>query len=455
MYFGTTDQHAAARYPSAPVAWWACIVLTLGSILGFADRGIVNLFVTPIQRDLHLTDTQISLVLGLAFGLFNALLGLPIGRWIDAGKRTRIALLGVLVWSLATAACGLAMNFWQLFLARAGVGGGEATIAPASVSLLADLFPPARRGLPLGIFYGSLFLGSGGALLLGGLMWRAFGDRLMAVPLLGTLHSWQVILLIVAATGLMIAPLTLTIREPARSTASGSAAPAGVPLAEVARFYRAHRRTLGGHHIAFLCFNFTLLGGAAWLPTMLVRVHGWSLTEAGTTIGGMMLILGPAGSAAAGLIADGLCRRGRSDGKFLVCIGAATAMMAISCAFVVPLPRIGILVAVAGFAFFGTFSLPMAAGTLQDMMPNAMRGQAIAIFLALVNVVGGGLAATIVAVLTDYVFLVQNYLGVALWTVGIVFSLLAGTTLLATLGGYRRTLADLCAAAAVASPPAG
>lgn len=443
MHIGTTGTSTPGVYPPRHVAWWGCVVLTFGSILGFADRGIVNLFVVPIQRDLQLNDTQISLILGLAFGLFNALLGLPLGRWVDSGNRTRIAALGVAVWSVATAACGLATNFWQLFLARAGVGGGEATIAPAGVSLLADLFPPNRRGLPLGIFYGSLFLGSGGALLVGGLLWRILGDRLIVLPIVGALHSWQVILLIVAAAGLLIAPLTLTIREPVRRNAAGGAEAAGTPLSEVLRFYRTHARTLGGHHLAFLCFNFTLYAGSAWLPTLLVRNYGWDLTQAGTTMGGMMLILGPAGSATAGLLADWLGRRGRSDSKFVVCIGAALAMVILTGALTTSLPPPGILAVLAGFAFFGTFSLPMAAGTLQDLMPNAMRGQAIAIFLALVNVVAGSLAATTVAVLTDYLFRDPAKINLAFGLVGLFASLLAGGVLVLTRASYRRTVLEL------------
>jgi len=120
-------------------------VLTLANVSGFVDRQILSLLVEPIKRDLHITDTQVSLLAGLGFVLFYSVLGLPIGRWVDRGMRPRIVALGVAVWSLMTAATGLARTFGQLFVARVGVGVGEATLGPAAVSIIADQFPRAWR----------------------------------------------------------------------------------------------------------------------------------------------------------------------------------------------------------------------------------------------------------------------------------------------------------------------
>src|SRR3984893_12878451 len=203
-------------YPSPKVAWFACTVLFLGCTLAFMDRAVVSLFVIHIQRDLLLSDTQISLLVGFAFAAFNALFGLPVARWIDGGRRRSIAAIGVAVWSVAASSCGLARNFWQLFLGRVGVGAGEASVTPAGVSLLADFFPPSRRGAAMGLFYAGIFAGGGCALILGGWLWHRLGDRQIALPLVGPLHSWQVVLILVAALGLFVAPLTMVIREPER-----------------------------------------------------------------------------------------------------------------------------------------------------------------------------------------------------------------------------------------------
>src|SRR5260370_14631194 len=227
-------------YPSAKVAWIACAILFLGCTLAFMDRAIISLFIIPIQRDLHISDTQVSLLVGFAFGAFNALFGLPVARWIDGGPRRTIAAIGIAVWSVAAACCGLAANFRQLFLGRVGVGAGEASVTPAGVSLLADLFPPSRRGVAMGVFYGGVYLGGGCALILGGLLWRNLGDRQIVLPLVGPIHSWGVVLILVAAFGLLVAPLTMMIREPGRLDGGGRVSAGNVSLPPAVQIYNSH-----------------------------------------------------------------------------------------------------------------------------------------------------------------------------------------------------------------------
>src|SRR5882762_9883216 len=233
MRASSADVNKKPIYPPPKVAWFACAILFLGCTLAFMDRAVISLFVIPIQRDLHLSDTQISLLVGFAFAAFNALFGLPVARWIDGGRRRTIAAMGIAVWSVAASSCGLAANFWQLFLGRVGVGAGEAAVTPAGVSLLADFFPPSRRGVAMGVFYAGIYVGGGCALILGGLLWRSLGDRQIMLPLVGTLHSWQVVLILVGALGLLVAPLTMLIREPERLDGGRRAVTGNVPLAAV------------------------------------------------------------------------------------------------------------------------------------------------------------------------------------------------------------------------------
>jgi MFS family permease len=426
-------------YPSPKVAWVACVILFLGCTLAFMDRAIISLFIIPIQRDLHISDTQISLLVGFAFGAFNALFGLPVARWIDSGRRRTIAAIGITVWSVAAACCGLASNFWQLFLGRVGVGAGEASVTPAGVSLLADFFPPSRRGAAMGVFYAGIFAGGGCALILGGMLWRSLGDRQIVLPLLGPLHSWQVILILVAALGLIVAPLTMMIREPQRLDGARRAAAGNFPLAVVLRYYKTHARTLIGHNVGFCLQNFALHAGAAWLPTLLVRTDGWSIARAGATIGAMTLVLGPISTASAGFLADAFASRGRTDGKLLVSIGAA-GMCALASAMIALNPAPGLIVVALGvFMFFGNFTLPLAPGALQEIMPNAMRGQATAVYVGVTNLIGGGLAATAVAVLTDFVFHDKAKLHVSFGLVGGIVCILATLTLASTRPAFRIT----------------
>jgi MFS family permease len=429
-------------YPSPRVAWFACIVLFLGCALAFMDRGVISLFVIPIQRDLRLSDTQISLLVGFAFAAFNAVFGLPVARWIDGGRRRTIAAMGIAVWSVAASGCGLAANFWQLFLCRVGLGAGEASVTPAGVSLLADYFPPSRRGVAMGLFYAGIFVGGGCALIFGGMLWRGLGDREIVLPLVGALHSWQVILIMIGALGLFIAPLTMLIPEPPRLEGGQRAVTGSMPLAAVVQYYKTHARTLGGHNLGFCLQNFAGHAAAAWVPTMLVRTEGWSIARAGATIGGMTLILGPIGTATAGILVDMLARRGRTDGKLLVSIGAA-GMCALACAMIALNPAPGLFVAALGcLTFFGTFSLPLAPGALQEIVPNALRGQATAVYVAVTNLVGGGLAATTVAMLTDFVFHDKAKLHLSFGLVGCIVCILAALILTATLRAFRTSVSE-------------
>ena len=130
-------------------------------IFSFIDRQVIALLVEPIRADLQISDTQFSLLHGLAFAIFYAIMGIPIARLADTKSRPLIIAVGVFFWSIATAACGLTRNFWQLFIARMGVGVGEAALSPAAYSMITDLFPKSKLGLALGVYSVGSFLGAG------------------------------------------------------------------------------------------------------------------------------------------------------------------------------------------------------------------------------------------------------------------------------------------------------
>ena len=148
-------------YPNQIYAWYVVSVLTVAYIFSFIDRQILNLLVEPIQQDLNLSDTQISLLQGMAFALFYTLMGIPIARLADVANRRTIIATGVFLWSLMTALCGLTKTFWQLFAARIGVGVGEAALSPPSYSLFSDYFPPGKVTRAIAVFTGGSFLGAG------------------------------------------------------------------------------------------------------------------------------------------------------------------------------------------------------------------------------------------------------------------------------------------------------
>ncbi len=207
-----------AERSRTPSPWPAVALLLLVYANSFVDRQIISLLVMPIRSSLGISDSQFSLLNGLAFALFYATLGIPIARWVDRSDRGVILAIGTAVWSIFTMLCGWATSFGGLFLARMGVGAGEATLVPCIYSLLADYFPVQRRGLAMGIFGSGVYLGMGLALIVGGSILQALG-RLGEITLgpLGSFASWQLVFCIVGLPGLLLAALVLLLWEPRRS----------------------------------------------------------------------------------------------------------------------------------------------------------------------------------------------------------------------------------------------
>ncbi|MGH8284862.1 MAG: MFS transporter, partial [Steroidobacteraceae bacterium] len=155
-------------YPPTAYSWYVVAVLTVTYTVSFIDRQIMALMIEPIRRDLGITDTQVSLLIGLAFAVFYTLLGVPIARLADRYSRRAIIAAGVAVWCVMTAACGLARNYAQLFLARVGVGVGEAALSPSALSMMSDYFPKRTRGRAVAVYHTGISLGAGLAMIVGG-----------------------------------------------------------------------------------------------------------------------------------------------------------------------------------------------------------------------------------------------------------------------------------------------
>ena len=173
------DPMSSRRSGKSPASVHAALaLLTAAYVLSYVDRTIIALMVGPIRADLGLTDTQFSLLGGLAFAVFYSTLGVPFGWWADRGNRPRIVALGVFFWSVMTMLCGFARSFTGLFLMRVGVGVGEAALSPSAYSLIAETYPPNRVGRALSIYGTGIYLGVGLSFVLGGVL----VDRLSALP---------------------------------------------------------------------------------------------------------------------------------------------------------------------------------------------------------------------------------------------------------------------------------
>ena len=208
---------AKESYPPVGYAWYVVSVLTVAYIFAFVDRQILNLLVRPIRRDLSITDTQMSLLMGFSFAVFYSIFGFPLGRLADFKSRRTIVALGMVCWSFLTAGCGLARHFWHFLILRMGVGVGEAALSPSAYSLISDYFPKERRATAMSVYSMAYYIGSGLALVLGGLVvGYASGKGNWVLPIVGAIRPWQLIFFIVGLPGVLFALLMYTVKEPTR-----------------------------------------------------------------------------------------------------------------------------------------------------------------------------------------------------------------------------------------------
>ena len=267
--------------PSNRYSWYVVGVLLLAYTVAFVDRQILSLLVQPIRRDLGISDTQIGLLAGFAFALFYSMLGVPIAKLADRSSRRAIISIGVALWSLMTALCGLSKNYFQLFLARVGVGVGEATLSPAAYSMMADYFPPHKLGKAISVYAMGLYGGAGLAMLAGSAVVSMVSTAgPVELPLIGTVFAWQLTFFVVALPGLLVLAFMATVKEPARRNATGALAlkPRAVPLREVFNFMRDNRKIIIGHFGGFLALGTVISAYLVWTPEFLRRSHDFSIT---------------------------------------------------------------------------------------------------------------------------------------------------------------------------------
>ncbi|MDX2225386.1 MAG: MFS transporter [Rhodospirillaceae bacterium] len=393
-------------------AWYAIGVLMVIYTSSFIDRSIISLMVQPIRRDLDITDTQFSLLQGFAFAVFYTLAGLPLGWAADRYSRRILIFFGTTFWSLATAACGLAQSFLHMFLARVGVGIGEATLSPSAQSLITDLFPRDKLARALAIYNLGISFGQGLAFLIGGTVIGLLSSaEAVDVPVLGAMKPWQLTFMAVGLPGVILAMFMFTVREPERkgrlttlATENRAGAATGLPLMVSLGFFWKHRRAYGWWVAGNSLLGFVLFGFGAWMPTSLIRTFGWTAAEAGQTYGVLLLLFGTSGAVVAAWITDILVKR---DTPY-----AYYKMLAWNCVLLFPFAVAAPLansptLAVALLALAVLFANPwvnISGAALLAITPNQMRGQIVAIKFFFSSTVSFTIAPTVIALLTDYVF---------------------------------------------------
>ena len=398
-------------YPPRGYAWYVVGVLTFVYIFSFIDRQILNLLVRPIRRDLGITDFQMSLLMGFSFALFYTFFGIPLGRLADSRSRRTIIAVGFAVWSLMTAGCGLARNFIHMLLLRVGVGVGEAALSPAAYSIITDYFPPKRRATAISVYSMGIYIGSGIAFIVGGLVaGLAAAQETWNLPLVGATRPWQVVFFIVGLPGVFLALLMYTVREPVRrgiktlKAADGTTRVAQVPMNEVVAYIKKNWRTFVCHNVGFALLSFSSYGSSAWVPTFFVRNHGWTESQAGQVYGWIVAIASTIGIVAGGRLADWMVERGYRDATMRVGLIVALVWLPFGLLYPVVPSAFWAAVLLVPAAFLASAPFGVSAAAIQQMMPNSMRGQASAIYLFVVNLIGLGLGPSAVAAATDFVF---------------------------------------------------
>jgi MFS family permease len=364
-------------------------VLFLVATCSYLDRHIVSVLLEPIKKEFGVSDTLLGLLTGFAFAIFYATLGIPVARWADRGNRRLVVTLSLTVWSVFTALCGFTTTFWQLALARIGVGAGEAGAIPPSQSLLADYFAPERRGRVLAIFMSSATLGYLIAFVGGAVLAQHFG--------------WRVALIAVGLPGLALAVLShFTLDEPRLERGAHVVRPESAAkqslrsaLSEL-KAKSSYVWVLGGA----ACYGLVAYGASAFLPSFMIRSLGVPLEQVGVAFGGLSTAVGFAAILAGGWLADWL---GRRDKRWYAWLPAA------ACALAFPFQALSLLVhsfdaflllSGIGGLFLGV-GVPSMYTALHAVCGSTRRSLAVALFSFTMSLIGSGLGPLITGALSD------------------------------------------------------
>ncbi len=368
-------------------ARYTLFILFAINLLNFYDRNIPAAIVEPLRKDWGLSDVQIGW-LGTAFTLLYAVVGVPFGRLSDRVQRSKLLGAGLAVWSLLTAACGLAWNYGVLFAARLGVGIGEATCAPASNSLIGDLYPAGQRGLALSLFT----LG----LPLGGFLGIFLSGRIAAV------YGWRVPFYVAGIPGLILAVLALTISEPQRGAAEISPS-AGRPC-EGSPYWRILRiPSMRWIIISGALFNFNMYAIPTFLPAFLSRYHALNLRDSNAVAAVVYSAVGIPGLLLGGWVADH-ARKARPSGRLLVsalatALQAPLAYLALNCR---PGEVLPFAVLMGSGCLLGYVYYSGVYATIQDLIPPSLRGTGMAVYFCVMYLMGASFGPVITGGLSDH-----------------------------------------------------
>ncbi len=380
-----------ATTPAPPTRRYANTVLAMLLLVytfNFLDRQILGILVQPIKADLGLTDTQLGALGGIAFAMLYATMGVPLALVADRTSRSWVITISLTVWSGFTALCGLATGFWSLFLARLGVGVGEAGGVAPSYAMIADYFPPERRARALAIYSLGIPIGLASGALLGGYIAASV--------------DWRMAFIVVGLAGIVIAPIfRLVVREPARGGADpqGPAKVEHVPIAAVFRIL-ASKPSFWLMAFAAAFSSMCGYGLAFWTPSLLIRSFGFDLLGASQYFGSLLLVGGTMGVFAGGWLADKFGTRDRGNYARLPAIAWLITLPLFAAGFWSSSPWVAwaLLIIPNGLNILWLGPVTTA---VQNLVPPQMRASASACFLFINNLIGLGLGSLVMGAMSD------------------------------------------------------
>ena len=370
-----------------PYTVYAMAVLFLVYVISYVDRQVLAVLIDPIKQDIGATDGQMGILAGIAFALFYATLGMPIARYADHHSRRNVIALGVAVWSAMTAVTGFARNYFEILLARIGVGVGEAAGGAPGHSIISDYFPPSQRATALALYTSGGTAGIALGLYLGGL--------------LGDWYGWRNTFFILGTPGLLVALLVwLTVREPPRGRFDTGPPPASTSLGEALRYLwslPAYRwlSFAAGLHV------FAGYGASIWHPSFLRRIHDMSGAEVGLWLGGIAAVTSAVGNLLWARLADVLGRRDARWYMWLPTIGALAALP-FAYAFILIPDRTLALLCLLPSSLLGASYLGATYAMAQALAKPNMRATSAASLLLVINLIGMGMGPTIVGYMNDW-----------------------------------------------------
>jgi len=411
--------------------WLALTVLMAISTIGFIDRIVLNVLAVPIQAEFRLSDTQVGLLTGLAFAVMNVALGIVVARIAERKRRLSLIAVGTLLWSIATALCGFVGNWVHLLLARIGVGVGEAVGLPATQSVVADYFPPHRRGIAMGVLLlapplGALIGAAGGAFI-------------------GQMYGWRTAFLVAAAPGVVLALIAwMFVAEPPRGRHDPGAGEDVPPVkAVLARLFglASARQLLIGSTVAS-AVGFAL---NSFVALLLVRKFGFTLVQAGLVSGLLASAPGALSVVAGGALADWLGKR--SPAAYAMVPGLCLLIAAPLYIFAITRDDVTLLLVFMTLAALFQYTyLGVTYAAFANLMHPRMRATNSAVLGAIYGLVGQGIGPLALGMLSDWLLRTQGLanghalatamaISAAFYLWAGVHYVLAGRTLQADLAG--------------------